>query len=70
MVLFLTILRDRVSIRLPSPPEGPHVHCQFDVRPGESIPGYTYEELRSMGDGRHDLPDPPEASGPAAPQAG
>lgn len=66
MTLFIVLLDDSLEIRLPSPPGPILADFRTKVRPGESFAGYSYQSLRRLGSGRHDLPDPPEEGGDSA----
>lgn len=58
MTIFLILKEDQITLRLPSP-AGMKIKVDYivDIREGETWSGYTYEELRALGDGGHTVKD-------------
>jgi len=53
--LFISLYEDMVGVRYPS--LGPiKVDTEYEVRPGQVFHGYSYEELRAMGEGMFEVP--------------
>lgn len=70
MTAFLFVGPDYVSIRADMPlPQGRPGRGLFlsRVRPGQSFGRYTYDKLRQMGNGRHELTFPEAVGGEETP---
>jgi len=55
MTLFISLYENMVGVRCPSP--GPiKADTEYEVHPTQVFHGYSYEELRAMGEGMFEVP--------------
>lgn len=61
--VFVAVLDgETVEISLPSPPGDTFADVSEQVKPGERMFGYTYDELRALGNGSHELEERPASA--------